>query len=51
VAAYKRQTAKLLDDIKAIEEEGRDFNKLNMQLLQAFIGGDIEQVKAKLKSL
>ena len=53
-AAYKKQNQKLLDDLKALNEDDddkRDLENRNKQSLTAYVGGDIEEKKAKIKQL
>ena len=51
-AAYKRQTQKLIEDIKALEADDQvNIEQQNARLLQAFINGDTEALKNKIKQL
>ncbi len=51
-AAYKRQTQKLIEDIKALEgDEGVNIEQQNARILQAYINGDTETLKKKVKEL
>lgn len=50
--AYKRQTQKLIEDIKALEgDEGVNIEQQNARILQAYINGDTETLKKKVKEL
>lgn len=53
-AAYKKQNQKLVDELKAQEEDvndQRDIGNRNDKTLQLYIGGDVDQLKEKVKTL
>lgn len=51
-AAYKKQNLKLTEELKAEEDdanERRDIDNRNEGTLAAYVGGDVDQLKAKVK--